>query len=54
MGLSSHYSIRPSQLMYQIKKFWLKESVFYEQILSSVPYGTLCPIRNGMFKFFVY
>ena len=53
-GLPSHYSISPSQLMYQIKKFWLEASVLYEQLLSSVPYGTLCLIRNIMFMFFVY
>ena len=54
MGLPSQYSISPSQLTYQIKIFWLKASVLYEQLLSSVPYATLCPIRNGMFMFFVY
>ena len=48
MGLPSHYSICPSQLMYQIKIFWLKASVLYEQLLSSVhmrhvvPYATVC------------
>ena len=54
MGLPSHYSICPSQLMYQIKTFWLKATVLYEQLLSGVPYATLCPIRNGMFMLFVY
>ena len=48
MGLPSHYSICPSQLMYQIKNFWLKANVLYEQLLSSVhmrhvvPYATVC------------
>ena len=41
-GLTSHYSICPSQLKYQIKKIWLKTSVLYEQLLSSAPYATLC------------
>ena len=54
MGLPSHYSICPSQLMYQTKKFWPTANVLYEQLLSSVPYTTLCLIRNGVFMFFVY
>ena len=54
MGIPSHYSIYPSQFKYQMKIFWLKASALYEQLLSSVPYATLCPIRNGMFIFFVY
>ena len=54
MGLPSHYSTCPTQLMYQIKKIWHKASVLYEQLLSSVPYATLCPISNSMFMFFVY
>ena len=54
MRLPSHYSMCPSQLMYQIKKIWLKASVLYKQLLSSVPYATLCLIRNSMFIFFVY
>ena len=41
VGLPSHYSICPSKLMYQIKKFWLKASVLYEQLLSSFPCTTL-------------
>ena len=49
MGLPSHYSICPSQLMYQINIFWLKASVLYEQLLGSVLYATLCPMRNNMF-----
>ena len=28
--------------------------VLYEQLLSSVPYTTVCPIPNGMFMIFVY
>ena len=36
------------------KKIWLKASVLYEQLLSSVPYATLCPICNSVFMFFVY
>ena len=31
MGLSSHYNICPSNLKYQMKKNWLKESVLHEQ-----------------------
>ena len=42
MGVPSHYIICPSQLMYQIKYFWLKASVLYEQLLSSVPYAAVC------------
>ena len=42
MGVPSHYIICPSQLMYQIKYFWLKASVLYEQLLSSIPYATVC------------
>ena len=51
MGLPSHDSIRPSQFKYQMKKMWLKASVLYEQLLSSVPYTPLCPIHNSMFMF---
>ena len=40
-GLASHYSICPSQLNYQMKHFWLKASVLYEQLSSSVPDATL-------------
>ena len=55
MGLPSHYSICPSQSIdVSNKKISLKASVLYEQLLSSVPYAELCPIRNGMFMFFVY
>ena len=54
MELPSYYSICASQLKYQMKKYWLKASVLYEQLLSSVQYATLCPIRNSMFMFFVY
>ena len=50
IGLPSHYSICPFQLMYQMKNFWLKASVLYEQLLCSVPYGTLCLIHNGILK----
>ena len=34
--------------MYQIKTFWLKASVLYEQLLSSVPYATvyLCTLHT--------
>ena len=53
-GLPSHYSICPSQLKYQMKIVWLKASVLYEQLLSSAPYATLCPILSGMFMIFVY
>ena len=31
------------------KKIWLTTSVLYEQLLSSVPYATLCPICNSVF-----
>ena len=48
MGLPCHYSICPSHLKYQMKKFWLKASVVYEQLISNVPCATICPIRNGM------
>ena len=41
MGLSSPYSICPSLLKYQMKKFWLMASVLFEQLLS-VPYATVC------------
>ena len=54
MGLPSHYSVCPSQLKYQMKKFWLKASVLYKLLLSSVPYTTLHLIHNSMFIFFVY
>ena len=36
MGFPSHYSICPSQLKYKMKKFWLKASELYEQLLNSV------------------
>ena len=39
MRLPSHTSICPSQLKYQMKFFWLKASVLYEQLLNSVPYA---------------
>ena len=54
VGLPSHYSICHSQMKYQMKKFWLSTSVLYEQLLSSVPYATLCTIHNSMFMSFVY
>ena len=54
IGLPSHYSICSSQFKYQLRNFWLKAHVLYEQLLSSVPYATLGPIHNSMFKFFVY
>ena len=49
-GHLSHYSICPSQLKHQMKfGFWIKASVLYEQLLSSVPsmqhfvpYTTVC------------
>ena len=41
MELPSHYSICLSQMKYQMKSFWLKVSVLYEQLLGSVPYATL-------------
>ena len=53
-GLPSHYSICPSQLTYQMKMFWLKARVLYEQLLSSAPYEILCPICNSMSMIFVY
>ena len=53
MGLLSHYRICASQLKYQMRKYWLKANVLHEQLLSSVPYTTLCPIRNSMLMFFV-
>ena len=28
--------------MYQMKNFWLRASVLYEQLLSSVPYAMVC------------
>ena len=37
MGLSFNYSICSSQMKYKTKNFWLKASVLYEQLLSSVP-----------------
>ena len=43
-GFLSHYSICPSQLMYQMKNVWPKASVLYEQLLSSVPYVCLCSL----------
>ena len=36
IGLPSHYSICPTQLMYQMKKFWLKASILYKQLLSPI------------------
>ena len=42
VGLTSHYRTCPSQLKYQMKKIWLKASVLYEQLLSSVSYATVC------------
>ena len=48
MRLPYHYSQCPSRLKYQMKKLWLKASVLYEQLLSSVPYVTLFRICNGM------
>ena len=48
------YSICLSQLKHQIKSFWLKASMLHEQLLSNVPYATLCPIRNDMFMIFAY
>ena len=53
-GLPFHYSICPYQLKYQMKMFWLMPRVLYEQLLSRVPYATLCPIRNSMFMIFLY
>ena len=53
-GLPPHYSICPSQLKYQIKKFWLKASVLYEQLLSSFPDATLCPMCKSMLMIFVF
>ena len=44
----------PPHLKYQMKKCWLKVNILYEQLLTSVPYATLCPICNSMFTFFVY
>ena len=43
--LPSHYSICVAYGTSQL---------LYEQLLSSVPYATLCPIRKGMFIIFVY
>ena len=54
LGLPSHHSICPFQLMSEVKKFWFKANILYDQLLSSVPYATLCPIHNSMFMFFVY
>ena len=54
MGLPSHHSICPSQLKYQMKKLWLKESVLYDQLFSSFSYATLFTIRNGIFMLFAY
>ena len=53
-GLPSHYSICLSQLKYQMENFWLKLSVLYDELLSSVPCATLCPIRNGVFMMTEY
>ena len=36
------------------QNFWLKATLLYEQLLSSVPYTTLFPICKSMFMFFVY
>ena len=54
MGLPSHYSICSSQLKYQMNKILFNASVLLEQLLSSVPYATLCAIPNGTFMSFVY
>ena len=48
MGLPSHYSLCPSQLKHQMKTFWLKASVLYEQLLSSVLYTTTCPATQSI------
>ena len=49
----TYSNICPSQLKYQMKNFWLKASVLYEQLLSRVLYTTFCPIGNSMFVIFV-
>ena len=54
MGLPSHSSIYSSQMKYQMKNFWLKADVLYEQLLISVPYAARRSVGNGMFIFFVY
>ena len=54
MGLPSRYSMCPSQLKCQMKNFWLKLSVLFQELLSSVTYATSCPIRSGMVMFLVY
>ena len=41
-GIPSLNRICPSQLKYQIKKIWLKACAWYEQLLNSVPYATVC------------
>ena len=41
-GLPSGSSICHSQLKYQMKISWLKKNVLYEQLLSIVPYATVC------------
>ena len=53
-GVPFHNSICPSHLNYKMKHFWLKASVLYKQLSSSVPYATVCPIRNGVFMIFEY
>ena len=52
--LPSHYSICPSQLKYQIKKFSLKVNVLFKQLLRSVTYAALFFIRKGIFMTFAY
>ena len=49
----TYSNICHSQLKYQMKNFWLKASVLYEQLLSRVLYTTFCPIGNSMFVIFV-
>ena len=53
-GLPSYYSTCPSQMKYQIKMFWFKASLLYEQLLSSVSYATRCPYATVCFMLFVY
>ena len=52
MGLPSHSSIYPSQMKYQMKKFWLKADVLYEQLLISVPYAARRPVPNGTYSLY--
>ena len=54
IGLPSYYNICPSQWKYQMKKNWLKTSMLYEHLISSVPYATPCPIHNIMIMLSVY